>query len=107
MGDIGQMRHRVTIKHLVLTPDGMGGNAESYTTGQTIWTQRKQLRSNKAIEYGIDTMTKGYEYIVRKHAVTPVKTDLIIDDGVTLRIAGIEEVEDGMTYTRMVANEKE
>lgn len=107
MGDIGPMRHRITFKNLVLTPDGIGGNRESYTTGSTVWSQRKQLRSSKAIEYGIDAMTKGFEYTVRKQAVPPIKTDLIVDGTMTLRIAGIEEVGDGLTYTRIIANEKE
>lgn len=107
MGDIGKFNRRITFETLTTTPDGSAGNTETYNSSSVIWVNRRQTSSSKAIQYGLDLMTKSYQYEFRKDAYEPTRTDRIDDEGIKLLIVGIEEVEDGKNYVRVIAKVKE
>jgi hypothetical protein len=132
--NIAEFDRQISFQKLSLTPNGVGGFIETYTDGiqkylltddgkfiltddnkkitvlvegvKKIWARRRQLSSRKATLYGLTELTKSFEYQVRKLAVMPDDTDLINDRGTALRIVGIEEMEDGKTFQKIIANMK-
>ncbi|MEQ1931157.1 MAG: phage head closure protein [Parvularculaceae bacterium] len=55
---IGQLRHRVDIRARVLTPDGVGGAAPSWTTVETAWAGLTHLTSARNADGARDNRLK-------------------------------------------------
>lgn len=107
MGDIGRLTRRIKFEQLTTIPDDYGGNTEVYVTKSIVWGSRKQLSSSKAVAFGIDLLSKAFEYEFRKDAFNPTKLNRVDDGGVKMNIVSIEEIGDGKKYLRITAKEKE
>ena len=77
---IGNLRHRLTVKSVSGTSDGMGGVTETTTTAGTVWGELNTISATEELQYG------GNE--IRYNAKARVRYTTIITNASILEYAG-------------------
>ena len=77
---IGNLRHRLTVKSVSGTSDGMGGVTETTTTAGTVWGELNTISATEELQYG------GNE--IRYNAKARVRYTTLITNASILEYAG-------------------
>lgn len=66
MTKIGDLRHRITIETLSLTPNDSGGQEESWSTFATVWAQITPVKAWEAMQQARIEMTVTHKIVIRE-----------------------------------------
>jgi len=92
-GDVGTLRHRIVIQQLVLTPDGQGGNAESWTTFATVWSELKEVKAWEQL-MASELQTRR-THTIRLRYLSGLNTSMRVTyDGRTFYVHGIRNFDE-------------
>lgn len=100
---IGDMKHRVTIRQPMLTPDGAGGFSESWQDIAAVYASIKPAAASEQLKFGQIEAIMTHRIIIRYRTDIMPGMILIDEDGVTYNIISSAAQNGAKAYLALLA----
>lgn len=103
---IGRLRHRLTIEQPVTTPDGAGGNTETWIVVADVWGRVEPLSGSERVEAGRLSGRHLHDITIRYRA--DIERNMRIRLGTRIfHILTLEDIGGRGRWLRMLAEERD
>lgn len=105
---IGALRHRIQIQSLTLTPDGQGGQTESWTDLAAVWADVQPVSASERIYSRQTQYTRTHKVVIRylEDLTSSVSTaHRFLFDNRTFHIRGIRKMDEKKFWLLIDAEE--
>lgn len=103
---IADMKYRVTIQQVVLTPDGAGGFSESWqnlATAPVVYASITPAAAGEQMKYGQTEATTTHHIVMRYRTDVTPGMILIDEDAVTYAIVSVADQNGAKIYLEILA----
>ena len=102
--DIGKFKHRIVVETPNLTPDGMGGNTEVWTTFATVWAK---LESKRAVsKWFAGNLEHRVTHRITLRYLPGIESNMRISyDSRIFQIHGILDIDEGKRFHELSTEE--
>jgi SPP1 family predicted phage head-tail adaptor len=104
---IADMKHRVTIKQPVLSPDGAGGFSESWqnlATAPVVYAAITPATAGEQLKFGQIESTTTHKIVIRYRTDITPGMILIDEDSVTYSIISVADQNGAKVYLALLAS---